>query len=276
MTLSMLRPHTKTQKRKPDARALKGCPRLRPRDKDLVDALQPECHCILCWLCCAPLRPNALVTTTSSSSMLRPLIFALGIVFTAAPATLARAELNPNGTGNLFVYYAQSSGRNARLDQLCLHPKIDAVILGFIRDFSGTASYPTVDFGPWICPAKRSANSTVAPGLASCPELGRQVQACQAGGKKIFVSIGGATSNTSFDGDGGGQDADLAARKLWLLFGEDSTAPELRPLGNVTVDGFDIGESSAESSLASCSRLQTTKLALRRTMIPLPRPCARC
>ncbi|KAK7702494.1 hypothetical protein SLS57_011364 [Botryosphaeria dothidea] len=180
--------------------------------------------------------------------MSRPLIFALGIVVTAALATLARAELNPNGTGNLFVYYAQSSGRNARLDQLCLHPKIDAVILGFIRDFSGTASYPTVDFGPWICPAKRSANSTVAPGLASCPELGRQVQACQAGGKKIFVSIGGATSNTSFDGDGGGQDADLAARKLWQLFGEDSAAPELRPLGNVTVDGFDIDHEVGSST----------------------------
>ncbi|KAL1652062.1 hypothetical protein SLS58_000186 [Diplodia intermedia] len=155
-------------------------------------------------------------------------------------ATLSCAVFDPNGTGNLFVYYAQSSGRYARLDELCMQPAVDVVILGFIRDFNATAGYPTVDFGPWICPAKRPANAAVAPGLATCPALAAQVQKCQDSGKKIFISIGGAASNTSFDGDGGGQDARDAARMLWQLFGEGSDAPELRPLGNVTVDGFDI------------------------------------
>lgn len=174
--------------------------------------------------------------------------FLLKLVLVASLAVLAHADFNPNGTSNLFVYLAQSSGRSARLDELCSHREIDAVILGFIRDFNGTAGFPTVDFGKWICPGTRPANATVAPGLAVCPELGDQVQRCQKLGKKIFVSIGGATSNTSFDGDGGGQDADNAARRLWDLFGEGS-APDLRPLGNAVVDGFDIGEPSVSCPL---------------------------
>ncbi|OJD40436.1 glycoside hydrolase [Diplodia corticola] len=163
---------------------------------------------------------------------------------------LSCAVFNPNATTNLFVYYAQSSGRYARLDELCLQSAVDVVILGFIRDFNATAGYPTIDFGPWICPAKRPANSAVAPGLATCPELAAQVQKCQDIGKKIFVSIGGASSNTSFDGDGGGQDAQDAAHMLWQLFGEGSDTPDLRPLGKVAVDGFDIGACPAFAPLA--------------------------
>lgn len=166
---------------------------------------------------------------------------------------LARAHFNPNGTSNLFVYYAQASGRSARLDDLCVHPAVDVVILGFIRDFNGTAGYPTVDFGPWICPGRRPLDAAVAPGLATCPELAAQVQKCQDRGKKIFISIGGATSNTSFDSDGDARDA---ARRLWQLFGEGSESSDLRPLANVTVDGFDIGTCPASAPLprAHCSR----------------------
>ncbi|GME22526.1 glycosyltransferase family 2 protein [Neofusicoccum parvum] len=189
------------------------------------------------------------------------------IAITATLVVHSRAEFNPDGTANLFVYYAQASGRNASLGELCRHPSIDAVILGFIRDFNNTAGYPTVDFGRWICPGKRPANSTVAPGLATCPELSDEMRKCQARGKKVFVSIGGATSNTSFDGDGGGRDAENAARALWDLFGEGTASPDLRPLGNVTIDGFDI-----DHEVGSPSNYDTFTKTLRSLLATASKP----
>ncbi|KAB2574556.1 Endochitinase 3 [Lasiodiplodia hormozganensis] len=177
---------------------------------------------------------------------------------------LARAHFNPNGTSNLFVYYAQASGRSARLDDLCVHPAVDAVILGFIRDFNGTAGYPTVDFGPWICPGRRPPDAAVAPGLATCPELAAQVQKCQDRGKKIFISIGGATSNTSLDNDA---DAQAAARRLWQLFGQGSESSDLRPLGKVSVDGFDI-----DHEVGSPSNYDTFAKALRSLLATASKP----
>ncbi|KAK7514053.1 glycoside hydrolase superfamily [Phyllosticta citriasiana] len=152
------------------------------------------------------------------------------------------ADFDVNSTQNLFVYFAQSSGRNASLSALCSNAAIDVVILGFVRSFTDTAGYPTVDFGPWACSDTRPSNATVAPGLAVCSELGRQVSKCQELGKKVYVSIGGATSNTSFGiGIEGRQAAEEAAKSMWELFGEGTTVPYLRPLGrNVVVDGFDI------------------------------------
>ncbi|KAK8151723.1 glycoside hydrolase superfamily [Phyllosticta citrichinensis] len=152
------------------------------------------------------------------------------------------ADFNADGAQNLFVYFAQSSGRNASLSTICSNAAVDVVILGFVRSFADTAGYPTVDFGPWVCSDARPANATVAPGMAICTELGKQVRRCQELGKKIYVSIGGSTSNTSFGtGVEGRQAAKDAAKSMWELFGEGTTVPYLRPFGrDVVVDGFDI------------------------------------
>lgn len=158
-------------------------------------------------------------------------------------ATPAAAAFDANGTSNLLVYFSQSSGRNASLIDLCSNAAVDVVILGFVRSFTDTAGYPTVDFGPWVCLDARAANATVAPGLAVCPELGRQVKKCQELDKKVLISIGGSMSNTTFDaGAESARAARDAAISMWDLFGEGMAAPHLRPLGrDVVVDGFDIG-----------------------------------
>ncbi|PVI00101.1 glycoside hydrolase family 18 protein [Periconia macrospinosa] len=152
-----------------------------------------------------------------------------------------QAIFDPDGQ-NLFVYFSQSSGKNASLDDLCGSDAVDAVIIGFLRSFTGTRGYPTVDFGPSNCNDTRSAEESVAPGLAVCHELGQQVKRCQGMGKKIFLSIGGSTSDTSFEeGSSGRKQAKEAAKSMWNLFGEGKATPSLRPFGqDVIVDGYDI------------------------------------
>lgn len=82
-----------------------------------------------------------------------------------------------------------------------------------------------------------------APGLLSCPELAANITNCQSKyGKKVLLSIGGATSQISFTGE---QQARSFGNVLWNLFGPAGNVDAgLRPFGNVEVDGFDIGLSS--------------------------------
>jgi chitinase len=80
----------------------------------------------------------------------------------------------------------------------------------------------------------------VAPGLLSCSQLASDIDQCQKMyGKKILLSIGGATGNIVFRNDGEAQDfADV----LWKIFGPTGDIDDgLRPFGDVVIDGFDIG-----------------------------------
>ena len=167
----------------------------------------------------------------------------IAILFWYSCRTLVSSTITSTGE-NLFVYLSQSSGHNASLIDLCNEDAIDVVILGFVRSFTGIGGYPKIDFGPSLCNATRPENEILAPGLAVCLELGQEVKQCQEKGKKIFLSIGGSTSNTSFEaGKRGRDEAVRAARLMWNLFGEGMESPSLRPFGpDVIIDGYDIGK----------------------------------
>lgn len=80
-----------------------------------------------------------------------------------------------------------------------------------------------------------------APGLLSCPDLAEQIKTCQdAYGKKVLLSVGGATSQISFSGE---EEARTFGDVFWGVFGPPGGSVEmgLRPFGDVVVDGFDIG-----------------------------------
>lgn len=79
-----------------------------------------------------------------------------------------------------------------------------------------------------------------APGLLSCPELAGNISTCQnTYGKKVLLSVGGATSQISFSGE---DQARNFGDVLWNLFGPAGNIDgALRPFGDVEVDGFDIG-----------------------------------
>lgn len=82
----------------------------------------------------------------------------------------------------------------------------------------------------------------------------QDIKACQALGKTILLSIGGATySEGGFRSEA---EAIAAADKIWAMFGPEqagSTAA-LRPFGSAVVDGFDLDFESPLSNLLPFAR----------------------
>lgn len=182
-------------------------------------------------------------------------------------AVSTSSGFNPYATNNLVVYFGHSSGKSdANISDLCTDPSISIIIIGFLRQFNGLHSPPSVDFGPHC----KFQNLTSAP----CPDFAASVQACQSVyQKKIFISIGGSSRGITFDGETGAKDA---AEVLWNVFGAGTNVPTWRPFGTLVVDGFDIGRfiqsqslHSADTEIDSLSH-KTMKTVLAITTIRLP------
>ena len=98
------------------------------------------------------------------------------------------------------------------------------------------------------CWATTSAQSAAgASGLIDCVSDGysTQVKSCQAAGKKVFLSIGGAKdySDTTIANDASAREV---AYTLWNLFlggTSNSTTAPIRPFGDFVFDGLDLGKS---------------------------------
>ncbi|GAB7366170.1 hypothetical protein MBLNU230_g7731t1 [Neophaeotheca triangularis] len=148
---------------------------------------------------------------------------------------------------NVAVYYGQTQATEVGgLVSLCQDPNVDIVNLAFLFSFTYPRGYPSIDFGPG-CTGPNAFQETQAPGLSDCATLAPEIAACQALGKKVLVSLGGESSNTSFTSDD--QAVQLAAT-LWNLFGGgDGETSELRPFGpDIVVDGFDIANENQETA----------------------------
>jgi chitinase len=98
--------------------------------------------------------------------------------------------------------------------------------------------YPDVNFGA-ACGGQTLKMMAEAPGLLSCPQLESYIDICQQTyGKKVLLSIGGSTSSLNFKSS---SDASEFATTLWQLFGPPGSLDiDLRPFGNVSIDGFDV------------------------------------
>jgi len=60
--------------------------------------------------------------------------------------------------------------------------------------------------------------SPAHPNLYKCPKIEEGIKACQAAGKKVLTSLGGATGNNNLHD----AQASVLARTLWDLFLEGS------------------------------------------------------
>ena len=69
-------------------------------------------------------------------------------------------------------------------------------------------------------------------GLADCSFMTSQIEACQANGKIVTLSLGGADSKPGFGSD---SQAQAFADQIWNSFLGGSGAP--RPFGNAVLDG---------------------------------------
>ena len=160
-----------------------------------------------------------------------------------SPSPPSSGSFNAKAKDNVAVYYGQTAATSqVKLTDLCADDSVDIVILSFLTDFAGPGGYPTVNFGA-ACGASSQTSSNGASGLLSCPGLGSQIKTCQSGGKKVFLSLGGAEAQSAFTSD---DQATKFATQLWDLFGAGKGVDAgLRPFGaDVKVDGFDIGKFS--------------------------------
>lgn len=71
--------------------------------------------------------------------------------------------------------------------------------------------------------------------LLNAPSIGEDIKTCQSLGKKILLSMGGASGQYGFNDQ---QNAEQVATDLWNLVGGGSS--DTRPFGDAVIDGFDI------------------------------------
>lgn len=190
----------------------------------------------------SPGLPAISLITTSSTSAQPTLPVIVTAIRSSLTATQTPVPSQPNSKSKeLVVYYGQSPATaETTLAQVCENENVDMVVLAFLTHFSGPAGYPTINFGAACGGQTQQMLSAGAAGLLSCPLLASYITKCQAMGKKVLLSLGGGISDVALPDD---EKAKTVAKKLWNLFGAGKGEdPGLRPFGNVTLDGFDIGE----------------------------------
>ena len=157
----------------------------------------------------------------------------------AASSTTVAKPFDDNSKRNVAVYYGQTPHSNkVTVDQLCKDDSVDIVVLAFLDTYFDAGGMPNINIGP-ACSGDPTvgAQAINATGLLDCPFLAKNITTCQSLGKKVFLSLGGASGTTNFTSDA---QATTFASTVWNLFGGGNTTSNLRPFGTATVDGFDI------------------------------------
>ncbi|KAJ7032470.1 glycoside hydrolase family 18 protein [Mycena alexandri] len=150
---------------------------------------------------------------------------------------------DPTRSDNLVVYWGQNSYGQTHpsdpanwqqtISTYCQDSVINAIPIGFIDVFNGIGGLPDLNLAN-IC---SSANDPVFPGtgLANCQFLTAGIQGCQAAGKIITLSLGGASGAAFFTSTA---QATAFADTIWNTFlGGSSTT---RPFGAAVLDGVDL------------------------------------
>lgn len=129
------------------------------------------------------------------------------------------SAFDASSNSNVAVYWGQNSGLSQeRLSTYCTSDSVDIVLLAFLSGFPDT----TINFSNqcWT---------------NDCPQIAEDIKTCQANGKVVLLSLGGASGSYGFSSEQEGADY---ATTLWNTFGP-GTADE-RPFGDAVVDGFDL------------------------------------
>ncbi|CDO71811.1 Glycoside Hydrolase Family 18 protein [Trametes cinnabarina] len=188
-------------------------------------------------------------------------ILGLGLLERVAAFDLSRKD-------NLAVYWGQdSAGNQQRLSHYCQDSTVDVFPIAFLYIFRGTGGEPVIDFAN-TC---NQWDEGTFPGtdLANCTIMAADIKECQAAGKIITLSLGGATGEVGFSSD---SQAESFADQVWNLFlgGESDT----RPFGDAVLDGVDLDIESGTPahyaafvnrirSNAGISHLNATSFALK-------------
>lgn len=144
---------------------------------------------------------------------------------------------------NVAVYWGQNSYGAVHGDDTanfqkplafyCQDDAIDAFPVSFLNVFSGPGGVPSINLANTCNPT----DNATFPGtnLPNCASVGQDIKTCQAKGKIVTISLGGATGSVGFSSDDQGQ---TFADTIWNLFLGGSSAT--RPFGDAVLDGVDL------------------------------------
>ncbi|KAK0756450.1 hypothetical protein N5P37_011103 [Trichoderma harzianum] len=162
---------------------------------------------------------------------------AAGLLATAAYAA-PTATVEKRAAGGKLVVYWGAEDDSTTLANVCADPSYDIVNLAFLSRFFAGGGYPELSLSTLGGPsaAQKSAGAT---NLQDGTSLVPAIQACQAAGKLVILSMGGAVdfSAVTLTGDAQGQQI---ADTVWNLFLGGTANPTLRPFGSVKLDGVDL------------------------------------
>jgi hypothetical protein len=183
---------------------------------------------------------NGGIFIQTSSGSAEPPTFTGGSAPGTGQDSTAGYIFNAQSSKNVAVYFGQTPVTGGTtLAAQCADPNLDIVILAFVISTSDGGQYPQINFGA-ACRGQTAEMASKAPGLLSCPQLATDITTCQSKyGKKVLLSIGGATSQISFPT---ATSASTFATIMWNLFGPPGAVDVgLRPFGTVQIDGLDVG-----------------------------------
>ncbi|XP_076930054.1 acidic endochitinase-like [Bidens hawaiensis] len=128
--------------------------------------------------------------------------------------------LKPSEAASIATYWGQQTDEGT-LEAACGTGNYQFVNIAFLTTF-GNGQTPVLNLAGHCDPA------------STCSSLSSQIQACQSGGVKVFLSLGGQVGSYSLSSP---QDAQQVADYLWnnYLGGQSG----IRPFGDAVLDGID-------------------------------------
>ncbi|KAF9133093.1 Chitinase 1 [Mortierella sp. 14UC] len=169
--------------------------------------------------------------------LLRSTLFAA-----SAAALLSRSvsAFDPLSRSNVVNYWGQNSvsyagGKEGDLIDYCQDGTVNVFALAFISQIQNGK--------PILNLANHCDQTFPGSPLLNCPKIGQDIKACQANGKAIVLSIGGASGAYSLPDAASGR---AFADQVWELFlgGSSST----RPFGDAVLDGVDLDLESGQNA----------------------------
>ncbi|KAF8588618.1 carbohydrate-binding module family 5 protein [Ramaria rubella] len=162
---------------------------------------------------------------------------------------------------NVAVYWGQNSYGATHSDVVnyqktisfyCADDAIDVIPVAFVNTFFGTGGLPVMN----LANTCNNVDNATFPGseLPNCTVLASDITTCQAKGKIVTISLGGAGGSVGFQSDA---QASSFADQIWNLFlgGSSST----RPFGTAVLDGVDLDIEGGSNSgyVAFVNQLRT-------------------
>jgi chitinase len=142
-----------------------------------------------------------------------------------------------SGKPGLAVWWGQSQHKTPDLPTQCDNENVDFVILSFLTKAAGAGGFPALNINTAAGPSEAQTKAG-ATDLIDGAMYVDGIKKCKANGKKVYLSLGGQTGEITFANK---EDAVKLADQIFNLFlgGQDAQMKELRPFGDVVLDGID-------------------------------------